>query len=151
MQENWILNFARLGPVGKLSRAQGTAASFVALIAAPLIFMPLPIVGRLVVLAVLFWIGNHACTYAEEALEQKDPPQVVIDEVFGQWLTLMPFLSLGFFGYIVAFGFFRLFDIWKPWPACDAEQLAKGFGIMADDAIAAVYAIVCTAFVLWIF
>jgi phosphatidylglycerophosphatase A len=73
-----------------------------------------------------------------------DPQFVVIDEVSGQQLALLlgtrwaavlnwKYLLLGFI-------LFRVFDIWKPFPARQAESLPGGWGIMADDWVAGVYA-----------
>jgi phosphatidylglycerophosphatase A len=114
-----------------------------------------------VVLAVLgVWTASRASRY----WQQKDPQRVVIDEVSGQQLALLlgsalpvwwkttnswapP--TLGFITYqsplgwkylLLGFILFRLFDIWKPFPARQAESLPGGLGIMADDWIAGIYA-----------
>ena len=74
-----------------------------------------------------------------------DPGQVVIDEVAGQWLTLVPLaltpmaLDPIFFG--IAFAAFRVFDVLKPWPVSYFDRNLPGaWGIMADDIAAGVYA-----------
>ena len=64
---------------------------------------------------------------------------VVIDEVVGQWLAILP-LALDWRFYPVAFVLFRFADITKPWPLRDLERLHGGVGIMADDVGAGVYA-----------
>ncbi|PIW31259.1 MAG: phosphatidylglycerophosphatase A, partial [Rhodospirillales bacterium CG15_BIG_FIL_POST_REV_8_21_14_020_66_15] len=72
--------------------------------------------------------------------EAKDPSFVVIDEVAGQWLALLP---AGPDPVLFAAGFlaFRLFDIWKPWPASWADRRVGGaWGVMLDDLIAGGYA-----------
>ncbi len=79
---------------------------------------------------------------------QKDPQFVVIDEVSGQLIT---YLGLGTAApnwkyLLLGFILFRAFDIWKPFPARQAESLPGGLGIMADDWIAGIYA----ALGLWI-
>ena len=70
-----------------------------------------------------------------------DPQFVVIDEVSGQILTVLFALAPANWKYL-ALGFilFRVFDIWKPFPVRQAESLPAGWGIMADDWVAAVYA-----------
>lgn len=76
---------------------------------------------------------------------RKDPREVVSDEVAGQSLT---FLLYGLFmpitGFCVAsavgFGLFRLFDITKPWPCKRLEKLSEGYGILADDLAAGIWA-----------
>ena len=135
---------ARLWIVGRSPYAPGTCGTLVALALAPLAFMPLPIWARLPVLCLLFWVGLLASTEAEKALGNKDPQEVIIDEVFGMWLTLLPFASLSLMGYALAFLLFRLFDIVKPWPVREFEKLPSGLGIMADDAVAGLMASVCT-------
>jgi phosphatidylglycerophosphatase A len=83
----------------------------------------------------------------------KDPQEVVIDEVAGQLIALMP-LSFGLWhagfapatflsawpGWVGAFLMFRLFDIWKPWLVGRAERLPGAAGVMADDLVAGVFA-----------
>jgi phosphatidylglycerophosphatase A len=88
----------------------------------------------------LFAAGCWAVDIALRETRSKDPGWIVIDEVVGQWLTLLaaPF-SLG--GYAAGFLLFRLFDIWKPWPVSWVDRkLEGGFGVMADDVLAALYA-----------
>ena len=75
---------------------------------------------------------------------QKDPPEVVIDEVAGQWLTLLPFAFLAnwthWYLWPLGFALFRLFDVIKPWPCDNLERLPEGFGVMCDDLMAGLYA-----------
>ena len=89
-------------------------------------------------IAALFAAGVWAATSAEQALGRTDPGPVVIDEVVGMLITLLwiPVTPLGaFLGFLV----FRVLDVVKPWPARQFESLHGGLGIMADDAMAAVY------------
>jgi phosphatidylglycerophosphatase A len=117
------------------------------------------------ILLVVSAIGVWAAWRAAEFWRQKDPGRVVIDEVSGQFLTMLlgcgvpvwwrvpelryATLAPGFiimrsaFNWkylLLGFILFRLFDIWKPFPARQAESLPGGWGIMADDWIAAIYA-----------
>ena len=95
----------------------------------------------LTVAAVLcFAIGVWASERYAAALGQGDPSAVVIDEVAGQWLALVP-AALDPILIGVSFFFFRLFDVLKPWPAgwCD-KRLKGGMGIMLDDIFAGIYA-----------
>ena len=94
-------------------------------------------------LLAIFASGTWASSRAIVLLGKKDPGEVVIDEVLGQWLACLPFMALSCWGYVAAFFFFRLFDILKPWHVRKAEQLPGGLGIMADDAVAGAYAAVC--------
>jgi phosphatidylglycerophosphatase A len=70
----------------------------------------------------------------------KDPGFVVVDEVVGQWLALAGARSLNWKSYLAAFLLFRLFDIWKPPPVRQLESLPGGWGIVADDLMAGLYA-----------
>lgn len=71
----------------------------------------------------------------------KDPQFVVVDEVSGQMLTYLLALAPANWKYLLlGFILFRVFDIWKPFPARQAESLPGGWGIMADDWVAGVYA-----------
>jgi phosphatidylglycerophosphatase A len=72
---------------------------------------------------------------------RKDPQIVVIDEVSGQFLTyLLALAPLNWKYLLLGFILFRGFDTWKPFPARQAESLRGGWGIMADDWMAGIYA-----------
>jgi phosphatidylglycerophosphatase A len=118
--------------------APGTAGSLVGL----LLFWPLAGRPPAIVLAatlVVSLLAILAAHHVARTLGQKDPGLVVVDEVAGQWVTLLllPF-TLG--TAIAAFFLFRLMDVLKPWPARDLERLPGGVGIVADDLMAGVYA-----------
>lgn len=102
------------------------------------------------VLALAF--GWWATAEALRSDPDPDPGWIVIDEVAGMWIALMP-VSLGaahagvpvlalWPGWVVAFLAFRLFDIWKPGPVGWADRRGGAFGVMLDDAIAGVLAAV---------
>ena len=74
---------------------------------------------------------------------------MVIDEVAGMLVTLLA-VPVGFAGALIGFFAFRLFDIVKPFPAREAERLPGGWGVMADDLVAGVYAQVLLRLVLWL-
>jgi Phosphatidylglycerophosphatase A and related proteins len=64
--------------------------------------------------------------------------------VLGQWITYAPFAVLSWRGLLAGFVLFRIFDMLKPWPVNASENwLPGGYGIMIDDAVAAVYAALC--------
>jgi phosphatidylglycerophosphatase A len=87
-------------------------------------------------MAVVFFVGWWASERIVRADGLEDPSWVVIDEVAGQWMTLL-FTPPSLLGYAIGFALFRLFDIWKPWPVSWADQKVKGgLGIMLDDIIA---------------
>ena len=100
------------------------------------------ITGLGVAAAMAFFVGWWAAATVARASAVEDPGAIVIDEVAAQWLVLLaaPPAPLP---YALAFLLFRIFDIWKPWPAGWAERHVKGgLGIMLDDIFAAVYAMI---------
>ena len=125
---------------GLLRVAPGTCGSLAALpFAAGMVFLGGPwLLGAAT--AAAFAAGLWASARYVEAAGQADPGAVVIDEVVGQWLALVA-LPLDPVLYLLAFLAFRLFDILKPWPVGWADRrLHGGFGIMADDLLAGLYA-----------
>lgn len=98
--------------------------------------------------------GIWAASRTERILRLKDPGKVVVDEVAGQMIAMLPLSLLAVgpvkSGVIVSFILFRLFDIFKPYPARRFERLRSGLGIMADDLVAGFYAAIGTALVMFI-
>jgi len=94
--------------------------------------------------------GIWAASRTERISGRKDPGKVVVDEVAGQLVslipTLMPILSAPLW-IMVSFILFRFFDIVKPYPARDMERLHGGLGIMCDDWVAGIYAATVLTFV----
>ena len=146
-----ILLYSRLEPSGLSPIAPGTCGSLFALLLAPYLFLPLPLWARFIFLGVIFWSGTLAATAAEKILGKEDPGEVVIDELLGQWIACLPFATLNIEDYILAFALFRLFDITKPKPVKMAESLPAGLGIMADDAVAGVFAAIVLGIIHWLF
>jgi phosphatidylglycerophosphatase A len=111
-----------------------------------------------VLAAALFWIvpllailGVGVSERSSRFFRQADPQSVVIDEISGQLITYFGISIIGAitgrdFGWkylLAGFILFRVFDIWKPWPVRAAERLPGGWGIMADDWVAGIYAALC--------
>ena len=122
--------------------APGTVAS--ALTVALLWLIPFSRGGLVVFLVAVVAIGTWAAHVAERQLGGKDPGAIVIDEVAGMTLSvvalpLTPAVLLG--GFVL----FRLFDVVKPPPADASQRLPGGIGVMLDDVIAGVYALVILA------
>lgn len=125
----------------------GTAGSFAAvLIAAGLhTWFGVGRLGLVLLVFVLLLPGIWASTLTARLLNTEDPGMVVVDEVLGQWLTLLGASTLNWKTFLGGFLLFRLFDIWKPWPIRRLEHLPEGTGIVLDDLGAGVYgAIVLT-------
>jgi len=101
------------------------------------LWLELTVVAGLVLAAAGVWSADRASKFAAK----KDPQFVVIDEVSGQHLTYALALApLNWKYLLLGFILFRAFDIWKPFPARQAESLPGGLGIMADDWAAGLYA-----------
>ena len=95
---------------------------------------------QLAVAAALVASGIWICGESARRIGVHDHSGIVWDEIAGMYLVLVftePSIAL----WALAFGLFRLFDIWKPWPISDLDHRLKGgLGIMLDDLIAALYA-----------
>ena len=127
---------------GLLPITPGTWGSLAALPFAWAIRSLLGTTSLTVATVIVFTIGWWAAATVAKASAIEDPGAVVIDEVAAQWLVLLP-APLDPLTYTLAFLLFRFFDIWKPWPVRWAERHVKGgLGIMLDDLLAAVYAVV---------
>ena len=99
-------------------------------------------------LLVLFCFFGILCsTQASRIFQKKDPSEVVVDEVMGQLITFIfvPF-NISWWTIFLGFLFFRLFDIWKPYPIDDLQELPNGLGICMDDILSGVYAGICICF-----
>jgi len=148
-----LLFFGALGPGFDVPMFRGHSA--------PVLLLVPSLVALVVVGLIGVWSSSRAATYAGA----KDPQHVVIDEVSGMQLTLIlaivplglpthllpaddasvfalySALSLLNWKYLLlGFILFRVFDIWKPWPIRRLERLPGGWGIMADDWMAGIYA-----------
>ena len=97
-----------------------------------------------------FFLGVWASSRTCDLTHCEDPGQIVIDEVNGQLIALTPLaVSPSWPGAVMAFLLFRLFDITKPYPINRLEQWHGGLGVMADDALAGIYAAVPVALFLY--
>ena len=139
-----------LGIVGLLRPAPGTWGSLAALglayliclVGGPYLLLALTVV---VTVAGIWTIGQQITGQPDQ-----DPSEIVIDEVAGQWIALLPVVFGGWHagvpltalwpGWIAAFVLFRLFDIWKPGPVGWADRRGGALGVMLDDVIAGVFA-----------
>lgn len=138
---------------GHLRPASGTWGSLAALPAAYLLY----IVGGywLVLIATVaaFMAGLWATRVEIAGDSSADPSHVVIDEVVGQWIALLPVLigaahagvpvQALWPGWVAAFFLFRLFDIWKPGPIGWADRQPAPMGVMLDDVLAGIAAAIC--------
>ena len=119
----------------------GTAGTLVAMAIYILEYAAFGNYSRIVnVLAVVFFSypAIKLCGEGEKHFGVKDPPQVVIDEVFGYWISVL-FYPFSMKIVVAAFFLFRLLDILKPYPISRLERISGGAGIFIDDCIAGLY------------
>ena len=124
--------------VGYLPLMPGTFGSLVGVA----IFLLLPRVAIVIAILVFTSAGIWAASRTEELLGRKDPGKIVVDEVAGQLIALVPLLFAGWSikMVIISFILFRFFDIVKPYPANKLQELRGGMGVMFDDLVAGAYA-----------
>lgn len=136
--------------VGLLRPAPGTWGSLAAIpVAWGIHWLAGPIALGLATIG-LFAAGLWASEQELLDAEEDDPGEIVVDEVIGMWIALLP-VSVGadamgasfaalWPGILTAFLAFRLFDIWKPWLIGRVDRRGDGLGLMLDDALAGVAA-----------
>ena len=148
-RERAMLTVATMGPCGHAPAAPGTFGSAAGL----LLFWGVRASGsaavEAAVLIAVTAIGVAAATRAESVSGRRDPGLIVIDETAGMLLTLAA-VPVGLGGAAVGFLAFRLFDIVKPFPARQAERLPGGWGVMADDLVAGLYAQALLRLLMWL-
>jgi len=133
------LVIASVAGAGYSPLVPGTAGSLVTLVAVWFLpFTPLTLAGTLVTVTV---IGTWAAHRVERALGRKDPSIIVIDEVAGMLMSVL-LLPRTIPVLVTAFLLFRLFDIWKPFPAHESQALSGGLGVMLDDLVAGAYTLI---------
>jgi len=141
------MQLATVGPVGRLRPAPGSWGSAAALVIAAGLA---PFAGWTLEIATLAIcvLGVRAAEIYDRESGSKDASEIVIDEVAGQWITLLA-VPLDWRWWIAAFIAFRMFDILKPGPVRLAERLPGGYGVMADDIVAGMLAAVCLLILQW--
>lgn len=135
---------------GYLRPAPGTWGSLAALPAAWILAHLVGPLGFTLAIALVFGAGLWATARETFGKADHDPSEIVIDEVAGMWIALLPVIwgasaqgvdLLALYpGWIAGFVLFRLFDIWKPGPVGWADRQGGPLGVMLDDVIAGVFA-----------
>jgi phosphatidylglycerophosphatase A len=141
---------ATVGYCGYFPFAPGTVGSAAGLLVYLLVWWTGSPAVEIGLIAGLFLIGIWAGTVAERYFGGVDPGPIVLDEVVGMLITLAFIPDLGWSGAIAGFFLFRVADVIKPFPAGRLEQLHGGLGVMADDAMAAVYSNIALRLLLWL-
>lgn len=134
-----LLFFATGLGSGYFPKAPGTAGTLVGVLLSIALQGLNPILYGITLLTFIFF-ASWVATAAEDYFREKDPQQVVIDEVAG-FLVTMAYVTFSWKSVAVGFLLFRLFDIWKPYPCRWIERRAPaGWGVVGDDLMAGVYA-----------
>jgi phosphatidylglycerophosphatase A len=123
---------------GRVPKAPGTAGTVGAI---PL-YLLLARTGRAgvgIAAIVATFVGVWAASVVARQLASKDPQVVVIDEVAGFLVTMVPMRIVSWQAVLSGFVLFRLLDSLKPWPIRLAEKLPGGWGIVLDDVVAGVF------------
>lgn len=122
---------------GTFGAMEGVAIYFVAAVFGSGTFLVIFLLANVFVLGAGIWAAGRAC----ELLRDKDPSRVVIDEISGQMIALIPAaINPSLAAVTTGFVLFRVFDILKPYPIRSLERLPRGFGVMCDDLLAGLYA-----------
>ena len=140
---------ATVGYCGYFPFAPGTVGSAAGLLFYALVWYTGSPVVEIGMIVGLFVAGVWAGTTAERYFGGVDPGPIVMDEVVGMLITLAFIPNLEWSGLLAGFVLFRIFDVFKPYPADRFEQMHGGLGVMADDAMAAIYANLSLRFLLW--
>ncbi len=154
---NVLLWIAQGLGIGRIPVAPGTFGSLLGLLWFAILLWPqnlwIFLGGTIAGLLLSVWV----CGAGERVLNQTDPGSIVFDEIaaiplcFVGWLILQVSRTgalpspaelnskQGWLLMLAVFALFRIFDVWKPWPVRQSQHLPDGWGVTADDALAAVY------------
>lgn len=124
---------AGLAPV-----APGTIGTLVG-VGICLICWPLPWLLRLLIVIFLLVLAIYIAERAEQLYRKKDDQRIVIDEIAGFQVAMLP-IAVTSLHLLVGFVLFRIFDILKPFPLRDLQKMPGGLGIVLDDVAAGIYA-----------
>ena len=129
--------------IGRLPLAPGTWCSFIAFLS--WYYLRFYIEGVFILYAslILFFVGVAVSTIHSEVIKKDDPSEIVIDEWVGQWIALW-LIPHSFYWGFASFVLFRFFDISKLGPVQGMDDIKSGTGIMMDDVVAGILALLVT-------
>ena len=129
--------------IGRLPLAPGTWCSFIAFLS--WFYLRFYIEGVFILYAslILFFVGVAVSTIHSEVINKDDPSEIVIDEWVGQWIALW-LIPHSFYWGFASFVLFRVFDIFKLGPVQLMDDIKSGTGIMMDDVVAGIFALLVT-------
>jgi phosphatidylglycerophosphatase A len=118
--------------------APGTAGTLVGVFICLLCF-PMPWILRLLFVLALLALSIYIADKTEKIYKKKDDQRIVIDEIIGFQITMLP-VAINIPILCAGFVLFRIFDILKPFPIRNMQGFPGGWGIVADDVAAGIYA-----------
>ena len=149
----YLSRFAEVYPIGHSKYAPGTMGSLIGVLIGYFLILNLDIKFYLIFLIIFIIISYILCEAHLKLYNKKDPKEVVIDEISGQFIAILGCvqsenLTYIFLSLLLSFLLFRFFDITKIGPIKKFEKLPNGIGIMAEDIVAGLFAFVTQAAIL---
>jgi phosphatidylglycerophosphatase A len=124
---------------GLLRPAPGTLGTLAALPFGYAIAVLTGPIGLAIAAILLLIVGTYAASYYGKKSGTTDDQSIVVDEVVGLWIAALP-AGTNIYLWLLAVLLFRLFDVWKPWPASYFDNHSRhGFDVMMDDVVAGIY------------
>jgi|TARA_B110000967_G_scaffold210057_1_gene270000 phosphatidylglycerophosphatase A len=135
--------FVTLFYIGKSPIAPGTLGSIAGILIWACLNYYLGLIGFIIFFIVYFIVSYILVNIYINKTKQDDPSEVICDEVIGQFIPLLIIGSINEY-YLIIFSFilFRFFDIYKIYPVNKAEKLHGAFGVILDDVVAGIYALI---------
>ena len=149
----YLSRFAEVYPIGHSKYAPGTMGSLIGVLIGCFLILNLDVKFYLIFLLIFIIVSYLLCEAHLKFYNKKDPKEVVVDEISGQFIAILGCLQSDkltymFLSLLLSFVLFRFFDITKIGPIKRFENLPNGIGIMADDIVAGLFALITQAAIL---
>ena len=149
----YLSRFAEVYPIGHSKYAPGTMGSLIGVLVGYFLILNLDVKFYLIFLLIFIIVSYLLCEAHLKFYNKKDPKEVVVDEISGQFIAILGCVESDkstymFLSLLLSFVLFRFFDITKIGPIKRFENLPNGIGIMADDIVAGLFALVTQAAIL---
>ena len=149
----YLSRFAEAYPIGHSKYAPGTIGSLIGVLFGSFLILNLDVKFYLIFLLIFIIVSYLLCEAHLKFYNKKDPKEVVVDEISGQFIAILGCVQSDkstymFLSLFLSFILFRFFDISKIGPIKRFENLPNGIGIMADDIVAGLFALVTQAAIL---
>ena len=149
----YLSRFSEVYPIGHSKYAPGTMGSLIGVLFGYFLILNLDVKFYLIFLLIFIIVSYLLCEAHLKFYNKKDPKEVVVDEISGQFIAILGCVQSDkstymFLSLLLSFVLFRIFDITKIGPIKRFENLPNGIGIMADDIVAGLFALVTQAAIL---